>query len=71
MVLSRDPLADVWIAIRESNVNRFALNEKIDAVLTYESHVFEVERNAARRPFRGDERFQLGNVLLIDPATPG
>src|SRR5277367_1524910 len=45
--LSRDPLADVWIAIHQRNVSRFALREKIDAVLTCQSHILEVENDAA------------------------
>src|SRR5579863_7454459 len=69
--LSRDPLADVWIAIRQPDASRFALSEKIDAVLTRQSHILEVENDAPIFPFRGDECFQLGNVLLVDPAAQG
>src|SRR5580698_9321239 len=69
--LSRDPLADVWIAIRQHNVSRFALSEKSDAVLTGQSHILEVENDTAIFPFRADERFQLGNVLPVDPPAQG
>jgi hypothetical protein len=69
--LSRDPLADVWIAIRQPDVSRFALSEKIYAVLTRQSHILEVENDAAIFPFRGDERFQLGNMFFVDPAAEG
>ena len=63
IVLSLDPLADVWIAIHQRDVGRFAPSEKIDAVLTCQSHILEVENDAAIFPFRADESFQLGNVL--------
>jgi hypothetical protein len=62
--LSGDPLADVWIAIHQRNVGRFALGEKIDAVLTCRSHILQVENDAAIFPFPADERFQIGNVLI-------
>jgi hypothetical protein len=37
-----------------ANVSRFALSEKIDAVLTRQSHILEVEKDAANLPLRGD-----------------
>src|SRR5580658_5243497 len=69
--LSCDPLADVWIAIRQPDASRFALSEKIDAVLTGQSHIFEVENDWATFPFRGDERLQLGNMFFADPTAEG
>jgi hypothetical protein len=69
--LSRDPLADVWIAIRQRNVSRFALSEKIDAVLTCQSHVLQVKNDAPIFPLRGDERLQFGDMLVIDPPAQG
>jgi hypothetical protein len=35
--LSGDPLAEVWIAIRQRNASRFALSKKGHAVLTGQS----------------------------------
>jgi hypothetical protein len=67
--LSRDPLADIWIAIRQGNTGRFALSEKMDAVLTRQSHILKVKDDSALFSFRGDERFQFGNVLPVDPAA--
>jgi len=67
--LSRDPLADIWITIHQRNVSRFALREKIDTVLTGQSHILEVENDAAIIPFRANESFQLGDTLLVDPAA--
>jgi hypothetical protein len=32
--LSRDPLAEVWVAIRQSNASRFAMSKKSHAILT-------------------------------------
>jgi hypothetical protein len=64
-----DPLADVWITIRQRNAGHFTLSEKSDPILTGQSHIFEVEDDAAVFPFRADERFQLGNVLFVDPAA--
>ena len=64
--LYSDPLAGVWIAIRQPDVSRFALSEKIDAVLTRQSHIPEVENDAPIFPFRGDERFELGNMFLVE-----
>jgi hypothetical protein len=43
--LSRDPLADVWIAIHQRNVGSFALSEKSNAILTGQSHIFEIEND--------------------------
>jgi hypothetical protein len=71
IVLSRDPLADVWIAIRQRNAGRLALSEKTDAVLTGQNHIPEVENDAAIFSFRADEGFQLGNALFVDPAAYG
>ena len=34
LVLYRDPLADVWIAISQLNAGGFASSEKSDAILT-------------------------------------
>ena len=67
--LSRDPLAEVWIAIRQRNASRFALSKKSHAILTGQSQLLEVKNDAAIFPFGGDERFQLGNVLFVDPAA--
>jgi hypothetical protein len=53
-VLSRDPLTDVGCAIHQHNVSRLALSEKIDAVLTYQSHILKVKGDAPQPPFRGD-----------------
>jgi hypothetical protein len=69
IVLSRDPLADVWIAIHQNNAGCLALSEKSDTVLTGQSHILEVKTDTAIFSFRGDERFQLGNVPLVDPAA--
>jgi hypothetical protein len=63
--LSGDPLAAVCIAIHQRNACRFALSEKSDAILTGQSHILEVENDAADFPFRADERFQLRNVLFV------
>jgi len=67
--LSRDPLAEVWIAIRQRNASRFALSKKSHAILTDQSQLLEVKNDATIFPFGGDERFQLGNVLFVDPAA--
>src|ERR1700689_3605370 len=40
--LSRDPLANVWIAIHQRNASRLALSEKSDAVLARQGHILEV-----------------------------
>ena len=69
IVLSRDPLADVWIAIHQRNAGCLALSEKSDAILTGQSHIPEVKNDAAIFSFRGDKRFQPGNVLFVDPAA--
>src|SRR3982750_2327636 len=45
--LSGDPLADVWIAIHERNVTVFAVSQKVDAVLTCQGQVLEVEGDAS------------------------
>jgi len=67
--LSRDPLANVGIAIRQRNANRFALSEKSDAVLAGQSHILQVEHDATTFRFRADERLQLGNMVAVDPAA--
>ena len=67
--LSRDPLAEVWIAIGQRNASRFALSKKSHAILTGESQLLEVQNDAAIFPFCGDERFQFGNVLFVDPTA--
>ena len=67
--LSRDPLADVWIAIRERNAGRFTLSKKSDAILAGQSHILEVENDAPIFSFRGDECFQLGDMLCVEPAA--
>jgi hypothetical protein len=69
--LSRDPLADVWIAIRQRNVSRFALSEKIDTVPTCQRHILQIKNDAPLLSLRGDERLQLGDVLVVDPAAQG
>ena len=69
IVLYSDPLADVWIAIRQRNASRFTVSEENDAILTGQSQIFEVEDDAAVFPFRTDEPFQFGNVLFVDPAA--
>ena len=68
-VVYGDPLADVWIAIRQRNAGHFAPSEKSDALLTGQSHILEVENDPAICSFCGNERFQLGNVLSVDPAA--
>ncbi|MGD0131941.1 MAG: hypothetical protein ABSE57_07840 [Bryobacteraceae bacterium] len=67
--LSRDPLAEVWIAIRQRNASRFALSKKSHAILTGQSQLLEVKNDAAIFPFGGDERFQFDDVLFVDPAA--
>jgi hypothetical protein len=67
--LSRDPLAEVWIAIRQRDASRFTLSKKSHAILTGQSQLPEVKNDATIFPFRGDERFQFGNVLFFDPAA--
>jgi hypothetical protein len=69
--LSRDPLADVWIAIRQRDVSRFALSEKIDTVLACQSHVLQVQSDAAIFALPGDKRLQFGNMLVVDPPAQG
>jgi hypothetical protein len=68
-LLSRDPLAEVWIAIRQRNASRFALSKKSHAILTGQSQLLEVKNDAAIFPFGGDERFQFDDVLFVDPAA--
>ncbi|HEY1756167.1 MAG TPA: hypothetical protein VGG72_12275 [Bryobacteraceae bacterium] len=67
--MSRDPLAEVWIAIRERNARRFALSKKSHDIRTGQSQLPEVKNDSAIFPFGGDERFQFGNVLFVDPAA--
>jgi hypothetical protein len=69
--LSRDPLADVRIAVHQRNVGSFALSEKNNAILTGQSHVFEVENDAATFLLSADLRFQLNDALLVDPTAKG
>jgi hypothetical protein len=69
--LPRDPLAEVWIAIRQRNASRFALSKKSHAILTGESQLLEVKNDRAIFPFGGNERFEFGNVLFVDPAAKG
>ena len=66
---SRDPFANVWIAIHQRDVRCFAPGQKIDAVLTGQSHILQVENDAAALFFRADECFQLGDVLCVYPAA--
>src|SRR5579862_63453 len=66
--LPGDPLADVWIAVHQRNTGGFALRKKSYAILTCQSHILEVENDMGIFPFRADERFQLGNVLFVEPA---
>ena len=66
---SRDPLANVWIAIHQRDAGGFTPGEKIDTVLTRQSHIFQVENDAAALPFRGDQCFQLGDMLCVEPAA--
>jgi hypothetical protein len=68
-LLSGDPFANVWIAIHQRDVSCFASNQKIDALLTCQSHIFQVENDAAALSFRADECFQLGDMLCVDPAA--
>ena len=68
-LLSGDPFANVWIAIHQRDVRCFAPGQKIDAVLTCQSHIFQVENDAAALPFRADECFQLGDMLCVKPAA--
>jgi len=68
-LLSRDPFANVWIAIHQRDVRCFAPGQKIDAVLTGQSHIFQVENDAAAFFFRADECFQLGDMVCVDPAA--
>jgi hypothetical protein len=69
--LSRNPLADVWIAIHQCDAGRLALSEKINAFLTGQSHIREVKNDWAIFSFRFDECFQLGNTFLVDPPDQG
>src|SRR5260370_14571777 len=66
---SRDPLANVWIAIRQRDASGFAGGKKIDTVLTCQSHIFQVQNDAAAIHFRGDECFQLGDMLCVEAAA--
>src|SRR5438874_1792579 len=66
---SGDPLANIRIAIHQRDASSFAPGEKIDAVLPRQSHIFQVEKDAAALRFRGDECFQLGDMLCVEPAA--
>ena len=67
--LSGDPFANVWIAIHQHDVRCFAPGQKIDAVLTCQSHILQVENDAAAIRFRGDECFQFGDMLCVEAAA--
>jgi hypothetical protein len=67
--LSRNPLAHVWIAIHQLNISSLALSEKIDAVLTGQSHILEVKSDWAIFSLCPDEFFQLNNILLVELAA--
>jgi hypothetical protein len=69
LVLYPDPLADVWIAIRQRNAARFAPSEKSNAILTGQSHIFEVENDSAVFHFRGNEGFQFRSMLFVELAA--
>src|SRR5580693_1407869 len=45
--LSRDPLAEVWIAIRQRNASRFALRKKSHAILPGQRQFLKVKHDAA------------------------
>jgi hypothetical protein len=68
-LLSGDPFANVWIAIHQRDVRCFAPGQKIDAVLTCQSHIFQVENDAPALSFRADECFQFGDMLCVDPTA--
>ena len=65
----RDPLVDVWIAIRQRNASRSALSKKSHSILTGQSQFLEINNDATTFPFGGDERLQLGNVRFVDPTA--
>jgi len=67
--LSRDPLADIWIAIHQGDVSRFAPGQKTDAVFARQRHILEVENYAATFRLGGNECFQVGNMLFVQPAA--
>jgi hypothetical protein len=69
IVLYPDPFADVWIAIRQRNAGRLAPSEKSNAILTGQSHIFEVEDDSAVFHFRGNEGFQLRNMIFVELAA--
>src|ERR1700679_528548 len=71
LVLYPDPLADVWIAIRQRNAGRLAPSEKSNAILTGQRHIFEVEDDSAVFHFRGNEGFQLRNMIFVYLAAYG
>src|SRR5580700_3961796 len=68
-LLPGDPFANIRIAIHQRDARRFAPDQKIDAVLTCQSHIFQVESDAAALSFRADECFQLGDMLCVHPAA--
>src|SRR5580704_16398324 len=49
--LSRDPFAEVWIAIRQRDASRFTLSKKSHAILTGQSQLPEVKNDGAIFPF--------------------
>ena len=68
--LSRDPLADVWIAIHQRDICRFAASQKTDAGFARQSHILEVENDATTLRLRLNERFPTnGDMLIVDPAA--
>ena len=62
--MSGDPLADVCRAIRQRDVVPFATLEKVDRVLTYQGHVFQIQDYRSVSCFRADQRLQLGYIVL-------
>ena len=68
-LLSGDPFAYVWIAVHKRDVRCFAPGQKIDAGLTGQSHIFQVENDAAAFFFRAYECLQLGDMFCVDPAA--
>ena len=51
------------------DVSRFASGQKINAVFARKSHILEVENDAATLGLRTNERFQLGDMLFVEPAA--
>jgi hypothetical protein len=59
----------VRITVHQRNAGRLALSEKVHAVLARQSHILQVKNDTTISPLRADQRFQLGNVLFVDPAA--